>query len=364
MPVPRSSAPYDVIVAGASFAGLAAVRRLRGRVLLLDRSPIGHGVTSACAAPVRIVAMMGAMASVQQIHHELVIHSPRRRTTWPLREPFCTFDYRRFCLEAATAAGIGSTVAECAGGSGLRMDRGIEFRLASVLGREGPAVRTTAGAFEGRFLVDATGPRASLAGHGRPRYAAFGLESEVNVRVDPGLHFYFVPEIRDGYAWAFPCGAATRFGVLSYRGRTKLLPALKAFMARFGTRPEARHGGYLATGWTSGVIHDAFVAGDAGGYCLPLSGEGIRTAVLSGDRCGELLQQVLEGDRTISDAQEAYRAHVAADRRRYRGLLLANLLLLALPQRWLGPAAAMVARPRLLRRFLRSYMRIGLAAAK
>jgi len=55
---------------------------------------------------------------------------------------------------------------------------------------------------------------------------------------------------------------------------------------------------------------------------------------------------------------------LAADRRRYRGLLLANLLLLKLPQRWLGPAAAMMARPRLLRRFFGSYLRIGLAAAK
>jgi flavin-dependent dehydrogenase len=111
-------------------------------------------------------------------------------------------------------------------------------------------------------------------------------------------------------------------------------------------------------------VEDTFVAGDAAGYCLPLSGEGIRTAVLSGDRCGELIQQVLDGELTFSDAQEAYRAHVAADRRRYRGLLLANMLLLKLPQRWLGPAAAMVARPRLLRRFFGSYMRIGLAAAK
>jgi flavin-dependent dehydrogenase len=337
--------PYDVIIAGASFAGLAAARQLRGRVLLIDREPIGEGVTSACAAPVRIVEMMGAEASVQQVHEALVIHAPGRNATWPLPEPFCTFDYRRFCAEAAQAA------------------PGVELRVASVLGRDGDRVRTSAGSVRGRFLIDATGPRAALAGHGRPRHVAFGIESEVGTRVEPGLHFYFLPEVRDGYAWAFPCGEGTRFGVLSYRGRTKLLPVLEQFMARFGARPAGRHGGYLATGWTPGVIDDVFVAGDAAGYCLPLSGEGIRTAVLAGMRCGELIQQVLDGRLLLAQAQAAYRASVAADRRRYRGLLWGNLLLLGLPQRWVGPAAAVLARRAIRRWFFGSYLRIGTAAA-
>lgn len=39
---------YDVIIAGASFAGLAVTAQLWGkRVLLLDRKPIGMGQTSA-----------------------------------------------------------------------------------------------------------------------------------------------------------------------------------------------------------------------------------------------------------------------------------------------------------------------------
>jgi flavin-dependent dehydrogenase len=331
---------YDVIVAGASFAGLAAVRRLRGRILLLDPRPIGDGVTSACAAPVGIVRMMGAEASLQQEHSALVIHTPGRRTVWPLPEPFCTFDYRAFCLEAARGAGV------------------IEFRQASVAGHEGRRVLTSVGAFDGRVLLDATGPRAALAGPGRPRYVAFGLESEIPLTAEPGLHFHFVPEIRDGYAWAFPCGAATRFGVLSYRGRTKLRPALAQFMSRFGAGPGDLHGGYLATGWTPGVADDVFVIGDAAGQCLPLSGEGIRTAVLAGDRCGALVQRVLEGGVTLVAAQAAYRDFVAADRRRYRGLLAGNVLALGLPRRWVGIAAALLARPALLRWFFEGYLSV------
>jgi flavin-dependent dehydrogenase len=328
---------YDVIIAGASFAGLAVARQLRGRVLLLDRQPLGEGVTSACAAPVRTVAVMGASASILETHDEIVIHTPGGSTHWPLPEPFCTFDYRRFCLEAAAGTNA-------------------EFRLASVQGRAGRTVTTSAGEVAGRLLVDATGPRAALAGQARPRYAAFGLESELPHRVETGLHFYFVPEIRDGYAWAFPCGDATRFGVLSYRGRTQLLPALRRFMARFDARPGDFHGGFLATGWPAGVRDGVFAVGDAAGQCLPFSGEGIRTAVLAGLRCGWLLQQVLDGAVPVSRAEQAYRAFVAADRRRYRGLLAANLLLLALPQRWLRRAAGRLSRPAVRRWFFAHYL--------
>lgn len=330
---------HDVIIAGASFAGLAAARRLRGRVLLIDRQPIGSGVTSACAAPGRIVAMMGAEGSVLQVHHDLVIHTPGALVAWPLPEPFVTFDYDRYCRNAAAGAGA-------------------EFRLASVLGREGRRVLTTAGAFEARVLIDATGPRAALAGPGRPRRVAFGIESEVAVRVPPGLHFHFVPEIRDGYAWAFPCGQVARFGVLSYRGRTTLLPALKEFMARFGAHPDRVHGGYLATGWTPRAARDVFVTGDAAGHCLPLTGEGIRTAVLAGSRCGELAQGVLDGVLSFEQAQAAYRAFIAEDRRRYRALLWANLVVLTLPPRWLGRASALLSGASILRWFFGHYLRI------
>jgi flavin-dependent dehydrogenase len=352
-PAQPSSGSYDVVIAGASFAGLAAAQALSRqsatRVLLLDRKPIGDGVTSACAAPVGIVRALGAERTILEVHDTLVIHTPGRSTAWPLPEPFCTFDYARLCRDAAAAAGVGSAL--------------IEFCLGSVRHRNGDVVQTSAGAVRAGFWIDATGPRAALAGPRAPRYAAFGIESEIHHRVEPGLHFYFVPEVRDGYAWAFPCGGATRFGVLSYRGRTRLAGALEQFMARFGARPGPRHGGYLATGWSGQVADDVFVVGDAAGHCLPISGEGIRTAVLAGFVCGTLLRGVLNGEMTRGDAARRYRTFVAADRRRYRALLFANLLLLGLPQRVLGPAARTLAHPALLRWFFRHYLGIFSAGA-
>jgi flavin-dependent dehydrogenase len=346
----RSS--YDVIVAGASFAGLATAQRLRGRVLLLDREPLGDGVTSACAAPVALVEVMGAAGSIQEMHDRLVLHTPHRSADWPLPEPFCTFDYSRFCRLALAASGA-------------------EFHRAAVIGRRGTTVFTRDGEASARFLVDATGWRAALASKtdGRPgmrptrrrgpgRFAAFGIESEVAADFDPGLHFYFLPEVRDGYAWAFPCGGAVRFGVLSYFGRTKLGAGLARFMARFGLRPGAVHGGYLASGFHDPVTDGLFVVGDAAGQCLPLTGEGIRTAVLAGFRAGEMLQDVLDGRRTHEEAVSEYRRLVAGARRGYRALLWGNLALLAMPLRLTGLAAAYLSRPGPSRAFMRRYLRI------
>lgn len=362
----------DVIIAGASFAGLAAAQRLQGRVLLLDREPIGAGVTSACAAPVSIVRAMGAEGAIQQVHDRLVLHTPRRSAVWMLPESFCTFDYARFCVLALARTGA-------------------EFRRAAVSGFRGTSAVTSDGPVSARALIDAMGWRGAMAltqgegpgGHdpasppgqirrrarSQPRrslaaLAAFGIESEVPAEVGTGLHFYFLPEVRDGYAWAFPCGGSVRFGVLSYAGRTKLLPGLVRFMARFGVRPAGIHGGYLISGFREPVRGGVFVVGDAAGQCLPLSGEGIRTAILAGYRAGDLLQEALDGRRSFEEAAAHYRRFVADGRRASRALLWGNLALLAMPLPLTGAAAAFLSRPGPLAAFMRRYLGIFAGSAQ
>ncbi len=335
---------FDLVIAGASFAGLAVAQRVRGRVAVVDKDPLGWGQTSACGAPLSIVHALGADSAVLQVHTALVIHTPTTQTVWPLPEPFCTFDYQRFCEGAFSRAGA-------------------EFRHAAVSGRSGSIVRTARGDLEGQLLVDATGWRAVLVGgpsgsYVDRRWMAFGIETEVPYELSPELHFYFLPEVRDGYAWAFPCGAAVRFGVLSYRGRSKLRSGLERFLARFGLRGGAIHGGYLASGLRSPVVDGVFVAGDASGQCLPLTGEGIRTAVRAGFQCGDLLQAVLDGRMTREEAAAAYRTFVDNSRRKFRALLWSTGALLALPLPVIGKLARLLAKPKPLRSFMTHYMRI------
>ncbi|MDR7435219.1 MAG: hypothetical protein QN189_08845 [Armatimonadota bacterium] len=315
---------YDVLIAGASFAGLAVVRSLVGgdgpccRVLLVDRKPVGEGQTSACAAPVSLVRRMGAAGSILQEHPYLVLHTASGSQRWVLPEPFCTFDYRRFCLDSL---------------HGLD----VEVKVLRVHGREGTEVLTPHGRIKAQFLVDCTGWRAALAGPGRPArvprtrwWMAFGLETEIRYELPPGLHFYFVPEVPKGYAWAFPCGGTVRFGVLRYLGggpvypshllrEGRLLRTLERFLKRFGLRPSSQvHGGFLGGGLRPPLQDRIFFVGDSAGHCLPLSGEGIRTAVQAGWLCGTLLRKILEGQLELEDAQRVYSGFVAQQRWRYR----------------------------------------------
>ena len=65
---------YDVVIAGASFAGLATALQLRGRVLVLDHQPVGAGQTSACGTTLSALTALGAGHTVQQVHQDLVLH--------------------------------------------------------------------------------------------------------------------------------------------------------------------------------------------------------------------------------------------------------------------------------------------------
>src|ERR671935_1880577 len=96
----RRGADADVLVCGASFAGLAVARELRGagaRVLVLDRYEIGERQTSACAAPTAWLDALGLRDSIKQTFGELVIHTPHTSVRMDLPWDFSTFDYRTLC---------------------------------------------------------------------------------------------------------------------------------------------------------------------------------------------------------------------------------------------------------------------------
>src|SRR3954452_12051976 len=91
----------DVLICGASFAGLTVARELRAtgaRVIVLDRYEIGERQTSACAAPTEWLRNMGVAASIRQTFGSLLVHTPRvARARWRLPFTFSTFDYRALC---------------------------------------------------------------------------------------------------------------------------------------------------------------------------------------------------------------------------------------------------------------------------
>jgi menaquinone-9 beta-reductase len=299
-------AEWDVVVAGASFGGLAAAMALNGhgRVLLLDKDPIGANQTSACAAPLPLLERLGAGAAVEQVHEFGVLHLPggpadQRGHRFGVRHPFATFDYRRLCEL-------------------LFCQTGATFLQASVTGLRGREVLTSRGGFRAPVLVDASGWRAALAGSPTPRRSV-GLELCLP-GPEEGLHFWLHhPAVRDGYAWDFPAGGQRRVGVLTYGASGGLRRRLERFVGR---RVEGRevHGGSLPAGLRDPVARDLFVVGDAAGQCLPFTGEGIRQALVFGWLAGSLAADVLRGRLQLPAALERYRAVVSSTAFSYRAL--------------------------------------------
>lgn len=132
--------PYDVIIAGQSFAGLAVASQLTGRVLLIDSKAIGEGQTSACGTLLGVPERLGLMETVLQSHPFLAFHTSSRTERYDVVEhAFCTFDYRRFCegmAEATEAHVLRAAVTGVEGGE-VVTDRG-RFR-GEILRRRGPA---------------------------------------------------------------------------------------------------------------------------------------------------------------------------------------------------------------------------------
>src|SRR5215210_14961 len=94
------SGDFDVLICGASFAGLAVARELAGsraRVLMVDRYEIGERQTSACAMPTEWMDALGLRDSLRQTFSELVIHTPHSTSRYELPWTFSTFDYRTLC---------------------------------------------------------------------------------------------------------------------------------------------------------------------------------------------------------------------------------------------------------------------------
>ena len=147
---PLGTRDCDVLVCGASFAGLAVARELAGsgiRVLMIDRYELGERQTSACAMPTLWLQAMDLMGSLRQTFDELVVHTPFRTSRWLLPWSFSTFDYRELCALLYDQADAAET----------------ELETATVTGRDGLTVHTDRGDLTAPLIVDALGWRRVLS---------------------------------------------------------------------------------------------------------------------------------------------------------------------------------------------------------
>lgn len=338
---------YDVIIAGASFAGLAAAAQLRGkRVLVIEPNSIGSGRTSACATPLTVLEVTGMLESLRQVHDRLVLHLPQRTYHAPLPIPYCTFDYQIFCNRLLALSDA-------------------EVLRASVLRHRGHLVYTSRGAFDAIVLIDGSGWRAALATNGQLESChhpgkSFGLETNVPVH-ETGLHFWYDPTRLQpkNFTWLFSAGPESRAGLASYLGRTRLKEGLVTWLqTEFGQAPESIHGGYFPYRRRPATTGYVFRVGDAAGQCYPLTGEGIRPALHFGMLAGSLARDVIDCSITESEALSKYRARVRASAPLHSFLLCAQKFLTSIPVTGVDWLARFVHHWGLLLPFLKIYCRL------
>jgi menaquinone-9 beta-reductase len=319
----------DVLICGASFAGLAVARELAGSgadVLVIDRYEIGERQTSACAIPTGWLHALELTESLRQTFGELVIHSPHVTVRYDLPWTFSTFDYRTLC--------------------GLLASQGsFAFETATVDGRAGDTVHTDRGDVHAGAIVDGLGWRRVLGpgGNVQPPDALLsrGLEvhplgrgEEMEIWIDRS----YVPA---GYGWSFPADGELRIGVGSFDPRFHV----REPTVRLATDLRAKTVRYQGN-WIPHALRDAtedgvFFVGDSAGHCLPLTAEGIRTALYFGLACGRELRAVVEGRRSREQALSRYHAFSAGH---------------AMPFAWMLRVQRLVPRvaPRVLARSLRA----------
>jgi flavin-dependent dehydrogenase len=309
------SGDYDVLICGASFAGLAIARELAGstradgtpaRVLTIDRYEIGERQTSACGIPTAWLEALDLMGSHRQTFSELVVTTPHGSSRWPLPWTFSTFDYRELCT---LLAGQGDA----------------EFETAKVNGRTGDTVHTDRGDLTAPLIVDCLGWRRMLAADGgyQPPDAPLsrGLEVHPNGSSDDLAIWIDRSIVPAGYGWSFPAGDELRIGVGSFDPRFHVKDNTVKLAEDLGSEAVRYQGNWIPHKLRPAVEDGVFFAGDSAGHCLPLTAEGIRTALYFGIACGRELRAVVEGRQTREQALGSYFAFNASHEWKYEWML-------------------------------------------
>jgi len=280
----KSSGAYDLVIVGASFAGLVAARTaaMRGlRVAVLEAKPDA-------GARVHTTGILVKEAAEEiDIPHHLTrrVHGVRLYAPNHTSSDFFAPGY--FFLTTRTGELL-RWLAREAERAGAKIFYSARFRGAE---RDGGEVRLAKPMLRARYLIGADGARSRVAkdfGLGRNRRFLIGLEAEYDTleTVDPRfLHCFIDSKLAPGYlAWLAPGPDRTQVGLAVH---DKARPDLARFMASTdhlfgygdGHVRERRSGLIPCGGMVSPIAaRDVLLIGDAAGMVSPLTWGGIRLA--------------------------------------------------------------------------------------
>jgi menaquinone-9 beta-reductase len=342
----------DVLICGASFAGLAVARELSGSgadVLVIDRYEIGERQTSACGIPTDWMRAMGLMEAERQRFDSLLMHTPHGDSRFPLPFTFSTFDYRELCAL-------------------LWRDCDATFETAKVNGRAHAAdadgaiaVETDRGTISAPLVVDALGWRRVLGSGYQPPDAPLSRGLEVHPEgsgddLEIWIDRRYVPA---GYGWSFPARDELRIGVGSFDPRFHVRETTEMLAEDLGSERVRYQGNWIPHKLRRGTDSGVFFVGDSAGHCLPLSAEGIRTALYFGIALGRELRGVVKGWQDRDAAAARYAEFHDSHEWKFRWMLRVQKLVPKIPPRLLGPLIRLLGAKRFIHWSFNHYLRIA-----
>jgi flavin-dependent dehydrogenase len=307
----KSVQEADVVIVGASFAGLlcarvAAIRGLR-TVVIEAKSDPGARIHTTGILVKEAGEEIDLPPSLTRTIHAVRLYAPNLRSI-DLVAPGYYF------LTTDTAA-LMRYLAREAESAGARIISNL--RLAKAERRSGKIYLPQLG-LSTRYLVGADGARSTVAklfGLGRNTRFLVGLETEYSdlPQADPHfLHCFLDTSRAPGYlAWVAPAPGFFQVGIAS-NGSVK--PDLRAFERHTqhifgfaGAEVKERRSGLIPVGGKVSpfAAPNVLLIGDAAGHVSPMTGGGIRLALRYGRRAGQLIADHLQRGGPPPDAMLA-----------------------------------------------------------
>ena len=295
---------YDVIVVGAGPAGATAAYELAGsglKVLLLEKQslprfkPCGGGVSQKFLASLPFDFSRAIKGQVSRLRYYYDNGDPFEAAMDTQLAMVNRRDFDFVIASAAAAAGAELLV-------GLEVS-GIEAQA------DGIKVMTAKGTFKSKYLIGADGVYTKIgawSGLVKKRLIGSALEVELTGLDHAQTALIGFGRVNEGYSWSFPkddyysVGIGGRHGAnlrqeldswlncLGYQGERK-------FKVYGHALPEAVIGARLQQG-------NILLVGDAAGLVNPLTGEGIRSAIQS----GQIAAAAIRADKVDSYSRGVY----------------------------------------------------------
>jgi menaquinone-9 beta-reductase len=168
-----------------------------------------------------------------------------------------------------------------------------------------------------------------------------------------------------GYGWSFPARDELRIGVGSFDPRFHVRETTELLAEDLGRDRVRYQGNWIPHELRRATEGGVFFAGDSAGHCLPLTAEGIRTALYFGIVLGRELREVVEGNQDREEAGARYAEFHDGHEWKFRWMLRAQRLVPRIPPRLLGPMIRLLGAKRIVDWSFNHYLRIappGLAA--